>query len=157
MSPTTTANGSATRTVDLTPADIWFLVCEGNRLVSWWPLAERAEDVRGGRFTLVLRSSRGVPVRMDWRVATSQRDRVQRWEQELAGTPFQRVLRRSAVELRLEPVGEDGCRITMSVERELATRGFVARLLGRRASRRQAGDALARLVRVATATAAATR
>ncbi|WP_320671600.1 SRPBCC family protein [Patulibacter defluvii] len=142
------ASAVATAVLDATPADVWYLISDGGRIVSWWPRAERVEDVQGGRFTLVLRSSRGVPVRMDWRVAASRREQLQRWEQDLAGTPFARALTRSAVELRLEPV-DDGarCRVTYAVERDLVQRGFIARLLGRRAARRQAGEALDQLRR----------
>ncbi|MGX6446960.1 SRPBCC family protein [Patulibacter sp. S7RM1-6] len=91
----------ATRVLDAAPEDVWTQIADGARVATWWPAAERAEDVRGGRFTLVLRSSRGVPVRTDWRVAASRRPERQRWEQELAGTPFAGTLRRSAVELRI--------------------------------------------------------
>lgn len=148
----TTANASVSTTVAAPPADVWHLISDPGRAVAWWPHAERAEDVQGGRFTLVVRSSRGVPVRMDWRVVASRRDVRQRWEQDLAGTPFAAVLRSSAVEIQLEPDG-DGCRVTVGVERELVNRGFAARWLGRRASRRHAGDALARLSRLANASA----
>lgn len=151
------ADGTATKVVDASPEELWRLISEGSRLVAWWPRAERAEDVQGGRFTLVLHSSRGVPIRTDWRVTASRREQLQRWEQELAGTPFAKALKRSAVEIRLEATDDGRCRTTVSVERELVPRGFLAGLLGKRASRRQAGDALARLSRVATATAAATR
>lgn len=152
----TTANATVSGTVPATPADVWHLISDPGRAIAWWPHAERAEDVSGGRFTLVVRSSRGVPVRMDWRVAASRRESRQRWEQDLAGTPFAKVLRSSAIEIRLEPAG-DGCEITISVERELENRGLVAGWLGRRASRRHAGDALSRLSRLATATASASR
>jgi uncharacterized protein YndB with AHSA1/START domain len=152
----TTADASVSSTVAAPPADVWHLIADPSRAVAWWPHAERAEDVQGGRFTMVVRSSRGVPVRMDWRVAASRRASRQRWEQDLAGTPFAAVLRSSAIEILLEPDG-DGCRITVVVERQLVNRGFAARWLGRRASRRHAGDALARLSRVATATATARR
>lgn len=146
----TAVNATASGTVDASTADVWHLISDPGRAVSWWPHAERAEDVDGGRFTFVVRSSRGVPVRIDWRVAASRRERLQRWEQDLAGTPFARVLKASAVEIRLEPAGE-GCRITVAVERELENRGMIARWFGRRASRRHAGDALARLSRLAHA------
>ncbi len=151
----TTVNASARSTVAASPADVWHLISDPGRAIAWWPHAERVEDVSGGRFTLVVRSSRGVPVRMDWRVAASRRESRQRWEQDLAGTPFAKLLRSSAVEIQLEPDG-DGCAITVIVERDLVNRGFSARWLGRRASRRHAGDALSRLVRVAKSTASAT-
>lgn len=146
------ANAAVSGTVKASTGDVWHLISDPGRAVAWWPHAERAEDVSGGRFTFVVRSSRGVPVRMDWRVAASRRERLQRWEQDLAGTPFARVLKASAVEIRLEP-DDDGCRITVAVERELENRGLVAGWFGRRASRRHAGDALARLSRLANASA----
>ncbi len=150
----TAAHAAVGGRVAASPADVWHLISDPGRAVAWWPHAERAEDVTGGRFTFVVRSSRGVPVRMDWRVAASRRERLQRWEQDLAGTPFARVLEASAVEIRIEPAG-DGCAITVAVERELTNRGVIAGWFGRRASRRHAGDALARLTRVANASARA--
>jgi uncharacterized protein YndB with AHSA1/START domain len=143
------ADAVASRTLDVSADDVWPLVSDGTRVAGWWPMVERAEDVRGGRFTLVLRSSRGVPVRTDWRVTASRRPELQRWEQELQGTPFQKALQRSAVEVRLERTDHGGCRVSVAVERTLVSRGAIAGLLGRRAAKRQAGDALARLVRAA--------
>lgn len=143
----TRADASASRTLDASVDDVWHLVADGARVATWWPMAERAEDVRGGRFTLVLRSSRGVPVRTDWRVTASRRPELQRWEQDLKGTPFAGALERSAVEVRLTPDGESRCRVDVVVERVLVARGGPTGFLGRRAARRQAGDALARLAR----------
>lgn len=145
------AEAEATRTVDATPDAVWAQIGDGRRVAGWWPLAERAEDVQGGRFTLVLRSSRGVPVRTDWRVVVSRRPERQRWEQDLAGTPFAATLRRSAVELRLEPADGGRCRVTVAVEREMTRGGLTARVFGRRAARRHAGDAAARLARAVAA------
>jgi uncharacterized protein YndB with AHSA1/START domain len=142
------ANGQASGTTPASPDEVWHHVSDGSRLSPWWPRAERAEDVQGGRFTLVLRSSRGVPVRMDWQVSTSRRPEVQRWEQALAGTPFQKALARSAFEVRIEPAGDGGSRVTVSVERELVQKGVIAGFLGRRASKEQAATALAGLLRV---------
>ncbi len=151
---TTTANAAVRGTVAASPAEVWHLIADPGRAVAWWPHAERAEDVQGGRFTMVVRSARGVPVRSDWRVVASRREQRQRWQQDLAGTPFAGVLKASVLEVQLEPDG-DGCAVTVLVERELASSGIAARALGRRASRRHAGDALARLSRLANATAAA--
>ncbi len=150
------AYARASKTINAPPSVVWRLISDGSRLVGWWPMVERAEDVQGGRFTLVMRSRRGVPIRTDWRVAASRREELQRWEQDLKGSPFAKMLTRSAIEVRLEPIADDRCQVTVVVEREMAQRGVVAGFLGRRASRRQAGDALARLGRAATAASAAT-
>lgn len=140
------ANGSASKTTTAAPEDVWHHVSDGSRVAPWWPKAERAEDVQGGLFTLVLRSSRGVAVRTDWQVSTSRRPEVQRWEQQLANTPFAKALVTSAVEVRIEPDGE-GSRVTVSVERELKQKGIFATRLGVKASKEQAGQALAGLLR----------
>jgi uncharacterized protein YndB with AHSA1/START domain len=135
------AEGSATRTTDASPEDVWHHISNATRLPGWWPKAERAEDVQGGLFTLVLRSSRGVPVRTDWTTTTSRRPQVQRWEQQIVNTPFEKALKASIVEVRLEPDG-DGTRVTVTVERELLQKGMFASRMGRKASKEQAGLAL---------------
>lgn len=141
------ANGSASKTTKASPDEVWHHVSDGSRVAPWWPNAERAEDVQGGIFTLVLRSSRGVPVRTDWQVGTSRRPEVQRWEQQIANTPFEKALVASAVEVRIEPADGGGSRVTVSVERELKQKGLFATRLGTKASKEQAGQALASLLR----------
>lgn len=141
------ANGSATKTTPAPPEAVWHQVSDGSRVAPWWPNAERAEDVQGGLFTLVLRSSRGVAVRTDWQVGTSRRPELQRWEQQLANTPFQKALISSAVEVEIEPTGDGGSKVTVNVQRELKQRGMFAARLGKKASRQQAGQALAGLLR----------
>lgn len=147
----------ASTTFDAAPADVWYLVSDGGRVAHWWPRAERAENVEGGRFTLVLRSSRDVPVRLDFRVTDSHREERQRWQQDLVNTPFARVLKRSAVEVTLDP-RDDGarCSVTVSVERELVRGSWLTRVLARRAARRQAGDSLDRLKRAVATSVSST-
>lgn len=140
------ANGEATKTTDASPQDVWHMICDGSRVAAWWPRAERAEDVQGGVFTLVLRSNRGVAVRTDWQVERSQKHRLQRWKQQLANTPFAKALVQSAVEVRIEPTDDGGSRVTVAVERELKQKGMFAGRLGRKASNEQAGVALNGLI-----------
>lgn len=142
------ANGTATKMTSASPEAVWRHVSDGSRVAPWWPNAERAEDVQGGLFTLVLRSARGVAVRTDWQVSTSRKPSVQRWEQQLANTPFAKALTRSAVEVEIEPTDDGGSSVTVKVERELVQRGFFASRLGAKASREQAGQALSGLLRV---------
>lgn len=142
------ANGTATKTTPAPPERVWHHVSDGSRVAPWWPKAERAEDVQGGLFTLVLRSSRGVAVRTDWQVRTSRRPSLQRWEQQLANTPFAKALVSSAVEVEIVPTDDGGSKVTVNVQRELAQKGILASRIGRKASREQAGEALAGLLRV---------
>ncbi|MGE4427354.1 MAG: SRPBCC domain-containing protein [Solirubrobacteraceae bacterium] len=145
------ANATADSVIDASVDDVWHLISDGRRIVAWWPKAERAEDVQGGRFTLVLRSSRGVPVRMDWRITEARRGRLLRLEQDIDGTPFARALGHSRIEISLEGTDDGRCRASLRVERSLRQRGVGVGLLGRRASRRHARELLDRLERVATA------
>jgi hypothetical protein len=88
-------------------------------------------------WTTVLRSERGRAVRADWRLEASEAPRRRAWAQELADTPFERVLAERRVEAR---VGEG------EVTLELRQRGrgwarFGGFLL-RRAARRELDEAL---------------
>lgn len=145
------ATGSASSTTTADREWVWHHVSDGSRLAPWWPNAERAEDVQGGVFTLVLRSSRGVAVRTDWQVRASRRPVLQRWEQQLANTPFAKALVKSFVEVRLEPHGDAGTRITVVVERELKQKGFFAGRLGTKASKEHAALALKGLIELVEA------
>ncbi|MCK9248736.1 MAG: SRPBCC domain-containing protein [Solirubrobacteraceae bacterium] len=144
-------DATASTVIDATAEEVWHLVSDGRRIVAWWPKAERAEDVQGGRFTLVLRSSRGVPVRLDWRIVEARRPRLLQLEQDIAGTPFERALSHSRVEIALEATDDGRCRASLTVDRGLQQRGVGVKLLGRRASRRHARELLDRLAHVAAA------
>ena len=62
------------------------------QLARWWPGVARVEEARPDSWTTVLASPRGKVVRADYaRVEAVEGERVQ-WSQELAGTPFERIL-----------------------------------------------------------------
>lgn len=56
----------------------------------------------GSQWTAVLETAEGRGVRADYRCIASAEPMSYGWEQQLAGTPFERHLRRSAVDLALE-------------------------------------------------------
>jgi hypothetical protein len=106
----------------------------------------RVEDVHTDqeghpRWTSVLGTERGTGVRADYRCTAAVAGERYAWEQELAGTPFERVLRSSALEVRLDGEGQ-GTRVTLSSDEYL--RGF-SRLgspMMRGAARRRLDEAL---------------
>jgi hypothetical protein len=122
----------------------------------------RVEGVHDDAFTEVMISSRGRPVRADFRVVRA--DPAQRtivWEQLLEDSPFARVLRAAEVELRLaEASGRpDATEVTIELRQELGSRtaGPFGRLVNmprlgsvlvRRAARATADEALAGLERI---------
>ena len=121
---------------------LWPTLADPHHLPRWWPQCERVENVTRDNFTEVLRSKRGRAVRADFRVERSHKPELRSWRQEVDGTPFERVLRDSHVEVRLEPEGEGSTRVT--IEQKARMRG-VSRLGGfmvRRATRRLLREAL---------------
>ena len=85
------------RTLGATPEEIWAIVGDAYHLPRWWPRVTRVEGVAGDAFTQVLTTGKAVPVRADFRVVESAQPSVRRWEQQLANTPFERILAESVV------------------------------------------------------------
>jgi len=100
------------RTIGAPPERVWELIEDPHHMPRWWPLVKRMEGVAGDEFTQVLLTRKGRSVRADFRVLVSEPPgaggspagrRV--WEQETAGTPFERVLGEAVTEVVLEPGG----------------------------------------------------
>lgn len=100
---------SRRRTIAASPDRVWALVSDPYNLPRWWPRTIRVESVhrksagRRSEWTKVLETSEGRGVRADFRCTSSAEGERYVWEQQLTGTPFERHLRRSAVEVRLRP------------------------------------------------------
>lgn len=110
------------------------------------------EGVQEDRFTQVYTTKKGRAVRMDFRLIASDpprgegRARVS-FEQEVGGTPFERVLNRSVTEVALEP--EDGAtRVTIAQHQKLRGYSRTGGWLLRRATGRRLQEALEGLERV---------
>ncbi len=83
---------------------VWKLVSDPYNLPRWWPRTSRVENVEGGggrrtRWTKVLETAEGRGVRADFRCVSSAEEERYVWEQELAGTPFERHLKGLRVEV----------------------------------------------------------
>jgi uncharacterized protein YndB with AHSA1/START domain len=95
---------SETRVLQAPAGVLWDLVCDPHHLPRWWPRVERVEGVEDALFTEVLRSGSGQRVRADFEI--TQRDPSQMrmiFEQQIAGTPFARVLAASVTEVHVQP------------------------------------------------------
>ena len=139
-----------TRLIDAPPQDLWRLVRDPHHLPRWWPRVSRVEAVKGERFTEVLLTSRGRPVRADFRLESADQRALRLvWSQELVGTPFARVLRESRTEISLTPA-QGGTEVSLQISQRL--NGFIARLgalLVRRAAASTLEEALDGLQRIA--------
>jgi uncharacterized protein YndB with AHSA1/START domain len=85
------------------PADVWRLVSDPARLPLWWPGVTRVEEASPQAWTNVLRSPKGTVVRADYSLVEAEEQRRLRWRQELAESPFERILAESSTEIELAP------------------------------------------------------
>ncbi len=125
------------RRVAAPPDAVWALLADPYALARWWPRVERVEGVTGDAWTTVMRSERGRAVRADWRLEASEPPRRRAWAQELAGTPFERVLAERRVEAR---VGEGD--VTLELRQRARGWARFGGFLLRRAARRELDEAL---------------
>jgi uncharacterized protein YndB with AHSA1/START domain len=108
------------RTLAAPPSEVWSLVSDPYNLPRWWPRTVRVENVertkagRRSQWTKVLEARDGRGVRADFRCTSSaERERFV-WEQELEGSPFERVLRSSVLEIGMAPAGPEGTEVTLT-------------------------------------------
>jgi len=144
------------RQLSAKPATVWELIADPFRMTRWWPDVVRVEGVEEDRFTLVFQSKRRRPVRMDFRVLASdapgsggEPSGHRAWEQDVQGTPFERVLGSSITEVLLDPTHGGTTQVTIAQAHKL--RGYSrtgAPLLRRATDKRldQALDALEQII-----------
>ncbi len=130
------------RTLEAPLGDVWKLVSDPYNLPRWWPRTGRVENVEGGggrrtRWTQVLETAEGRGVRADFRCVSSAEKERYVWEQELAGTPFERHLKGLRVEVRMRE-RDGGAEVSIAEEQSL--KGMSR--LGSPLMRRARGDVL---------------
>lgn len=128
-------------TVNAPVEEVWRLVSDPHHMPRWWPGVKRMEGVEGDRFTQVFMTKRGRPVRADFRVVVSEPPWRRAWEQDVVGTPFERVLGESVTEVLLEADGA-ATRVTLSQRQKLRGYSRTGGFLARRASGEKLAEAL---------------
>jgi uncharacterized protein YndB with AHSA1/START domain len=141
------AGARRSRTLPASPEQLWELIADPDHMPRWWPGVQRMEGVAPDRFTQVFKTKRGRSVRIDFRVLVSEPPNTRAWEQEVAGTPFERVLRSSVIEVRLDPVPA-GTEVTISQEQKLRGYSRTGGFLVRRATAAKLDEALEGLARI---------
>ncbi len=129
------------RRLSAPPEEVWRVVGDPYHLPRWWPRVERVERVEGERFTELLRAKSGRAVRADFRVAEKRRGRLLRFEQELAGSPFERVLASAETSIAIEPA-DAGTSVTITLRQRMRGLSRLGGFLVRRATRRILDEAL---------------
>ncbi len=112
------------RTIAAPLDEVWDLVSDPYSLPRWWPRTSRVESVdrkpegKRSQWTKVLETAEGRGVRADYRCLSSAERERYVWEQQLAGSPFERHLRSSIVEIGLRAEG-DVTAVTLASEQKL--------------------------------------
>jgi carbon monoxide dehydrogenase subunit G len=125
---------------------VWELVDDPHSLPRWWPGVSRMEGVVDDRFTEVHMTRKGRGIRVDFRLLESVAPegaaaghRV--WEQDVIGTPFERVLRAAITDIAVEAT-EGGTRVSIAVSQKLRGSSRFGAFMLRRATRARLDEAL---------------
>jgi uncharacterized protein YndB with AHSA1/START domain len=144
------------RTLPASPQELWAIVGDAHHLPRWWPRVARVEGVDADAFTEVMKTAKGKSVRADFRVVESTPPHARSWAQEIAGTPFERILARSETAITLQPEG-DATRVSICVAQRPRGIALLGGFMVRAAARRQAEEALDGLEALVGATGSSSR
>jgi uncharacterized protein YndB with AHSA1/START domain len=131
-----------TRTLPASQEELWELIADPHHMPRWWPGVTRMEGVEEDRWTQVFKTRRGHTVRADFRLLRSDPPLSRAWEQEVTGTPFERVLHESIVEIRLEAAARGVTEVTIVQQQKLRGYSRTGGFLLRRAARDKLDEAL---------------
>jgi uncharacterized protein YndB with AHSA1/START domain len=137
-----------TRTLAAPPDQIWKVLADPYSIPRWWPRVSRVEGADAHRWTHVLYTQKGRGIRADFFKTADEPMTRYAWEQHLDGTPFARFLASAEWEVRLAPAA-DGTEVTLEARHKLQGWSRFAPFLFKRAMRRQLGEAVDGLERVA--------
>jgi uncharacterized protein YndB with AHSA1/START domain len=141
------ATSHRTRVLAASQQELWEVIADAHHMPRWWPGVTRMEGVEADRFTQVFTTKRGRPVRVDFQVIHSEPPWARAWQQEIAGTPFERVLNESIIEVNLEPV-EGGTEVTIGQQQKLRGYSRTGGFLLRRPTKSRLDEALDGLERL---------
>ena len=103
------------------------------------------------RWTNVLGTERGRGVRADYRCTSAAAGERYVWEQELEGTPFERILKFSRLDIELADGGDGETRVRLSSQERLRGLSRLGSPMMRMATRRRLDEALDGIERAAGA------
>jgi uncharacterized protein YndB with AHSA1/START domain len=141
------------KVVQAPPERVWELISDAEHQPRWWPGVSRMEGVVDDRFTQVHMTSKGRGVRIDFRMLDAtppdgQAPGVLRWEQDVIGTPFERVLNSATTEITVEPAAE-GSLVKLTLVQKMRGTSRLGGFMLRRATRTRLTEALENLARIA--------
>ena len=144
------------RVIDAPPQEIWAVLEDPHHFPRWWPGVVRVEGVSDHGWTHVHTTKRGRAVRIDYRLLDSEPPDVdagsagwRSWEQEIAGTPFERVLNELITEVVVKPADDEvGSAITIAQRQKLRGYSKTGAWLLRGPTKKRLDEALDGLARI---------
>lgn len=141
-------NVKRSRVIAAPVSKVWELVADPFNLPRWWPLCVRVEDVVGAagerrtRWTAVMETERGRTVRADYRCVSAAEGERYAWEQELEGTPFERILASSSFQIDLRRDEADRTKLILHTRQRLRGLSRLGSPMMRRGTARNLDTAL---------------
>jgi carbon monoxide dehydrogenase subunit G len=140
------------RALAASPERVWAVAADPHHMSRWWPGVSRMEGVEEDRFTEVHMTRKGRGIRIDYRVLESEPPGdgsagLRRWEQDVIGTPFERVLNEAVTEMSVVGDGE-GARVEIVLRQKLRGSSKFGGVMLRRATARRLEEALENLARI---------
>jgi uncharacterized protein YndB with AHSA1/START domain len=143
------------RVIGASPHAVWEVVEDPHHFPRWWPGVVRVEGVSDDRWTHVYTTKKGRSVRIDFRLLDSEPPGDEApgfarrsWEQEILGTPFERVLNEAVTEIQLEPGDQSGTHVTIAQDQRLRGYSRTGGWMLRRATNARLDEALDGLERI---------
>ena len=130
------------RVLSASPAEVWGVVSDPNRLAAWWPGVSRVEEASSQAWTTVLVSPSGKSVRADYTMVEAEEPERVRWRHEVEESPFERLLSESTTEIALSSEGEGATRVRVTLDQRPRGWARFSPFQLRAAARRQAEGAL---------------
>jgi uncharacterized protein YndB with AHSA1/START domain len=123
------------------------VVSDPYQLPRWWPKVSRVEGVQerrrgsGTLWTKVLKTQAGRDVRADYRCLYSKQPIAYGWEQEIEGSPFQKVFRSSVTRIELADAN-GGTTVKLEANQRLRGMSRLGGFMVKRATTQQLDEAL---------------
>jgi uncharacterized protein YndB with AHSA1/START domain len=151
-------DASRSRVIKAAPKEIWAVLEDPHHFPRWWPGVVRVEGVSEHGWTHVHTTKKGRAVRIDYRLLDSEPPDAasgiagrRSWEQEISGTPFERVLNEAITEVVVESAdadGRGGSLITIAQRQKLRGYSKTGAWMLRGATKKKLDEALDGLTRI---------
>ena len=124
------------------PDEVWEVVSDPEQLPRWWPGVTRVEEATPESWSTVLAAPRGKAVRADYTRLEAVAGELLEWRQDVAGSPFERILASALTTIALAPTEGGATRVVIGLDHKPRGWARLAPLQFRAAGSRQVQGAV---------------